>query len=152
MREFMNKNTLPGLELPNFNISEFERGDNLTKDAMRESLRKCCKEHGFFSISGHGVLDKIKEDAIGVTRKFFKLPLECRKKYFRKYKFLNTQRGYNEREFYEANPFLDGSPTDINETYLIGRSLTPQQKQNMTEEGKIMLKIYGHLNCQKCKK
>jgi isopenicillin N synthase-like dioxygenase len=132
----MNTNTLPILNLLNFNIAEFEKGSNITKDRIKEELKKCCKEHGFFTISGHGVSDKVKEDAINVTRKFFKLPQELKIKYCKKYEFLNQQRGYQEKEFSKVNPLLDSAPTDINEIYVIGSTLSPQQKDNMTEDEK----------------
>jgi len=54
--------------------SEFEQGDEVIRDRIGRALRKCCKEHGFFAISVHGVSNRIKEDAVDITRKFLNFP------------------------------------------------------------------------------
>lgn len=140
----MNKNVLPVLELVNFNISEFEQGDKLTKDTMKEDLRKCCEEHGFFAISGHMIQELIIKKALDVSKEFFSLPLNEKKRYSSMDSDGLMQRGYQERQFELTSGFAEEyAIPDLNEVFMIGKDIAYSDACKIAKlEGTVLEKIY----------
>ena len=130
----MNNQELSILSVPDFSISEFEQGDSSTKNLMKKALRECCKEHGFFTVSDHGISKSLIQNTLQVTRKFFSLPIEI-KRLCVSDNILESQmkeRGYVEKEFNYNNPISKDAPLDLNEGFLVGRNLTQEQIDNLS--------------------
>lgn len=47
---------------------------SLEKPGAAEAIGKACRDHGFFYIAGHGVPEKLQNDLVRVSHKFFSLP------------------------------------------------------------------------------
>lgn len=126
---------LPVLQLPNFDIDEFEQASSQERARVLDKLRECCHEHGFFTISGHGVSKSLMQDALNMTRKFFSQPIEMKRACTQSSvpKFQMKERGYTEREFYSNNPILDDAPLDLNEGFIVSRNLTREQVDHLND-------------------
>ncbi|XP_073361273.1 homoarginine-6-hydroxylase 2-ODD-233 isoform X10 [Aegilops tauschii subsp. strangulata] len=54
-------------------------GDGDLLDVVRE-LDRACKDAGFFYVKGHGIAEPLMAEVRDVTRSFFQLPLEEKRK------------------------------------------------------------------------
>jgi isopenicillin N synthase-like dioxygenase len=119
----MDKSTPPVLELSNFSLIKFERGDELVKEEIKENLKKCCEEHGFFTISDYGIRELLIKEALGISKDFFDLPLQQKKQCFKINSF-GIDRGYQERQFEVMSGFAESAIPDANELFMLGKDLS----------------------------
>ena len=125
--------TINSISLPTFDISEFEEGNKYIRNSIRDSLSQCLQDHGFFSLSGHGIPDSLLSEVLLCTRRFFALPIELKKLYScpaSSAEMNMAERGYAEREFYGKNPVED-SPLDLNEGFIVGKDITLSQARQL---------------------
>ncbi|MDR3375344.1 MAG: 2-oxoglutarate and iron-dependent oxygenase domain-containing protein [Ancalomicrobiaceae bacterium] len=66
--------------LPIVDLSRAQSADAATRAAFFGDLRKTLHDHGFFYLTGHGVDQKLVENVLATSKRFFKLPLEERLK------------------------------------------------------------------------
>ena len=121
-------NTNQTLRLKTFNLKQFETNADYKNTAIHD-LKKCCREHGFFGLSGHGVPKDLIAEAIAVSKEFFALPKAVKLKTIQNKTPLFTmqQRGYLEKEFIGSNPRVPDAPPDIGEIFTLGKDLNQSQ-------------------------
>jgi isopenicillin N synthase-like dioxygenase len=66
-REF--QSAIPLLDLEHFDVGSTER------ERFLGDLRHAAREVGFFYVTGHGIASKLLSDVLGMTRRFFALPI-----------------------------------------------------------------------------
>jgi len=118
---------------------------------MREGLRRCCEEHGFFAISGHGLQELVIKKALDVSKEFFNLPLDEKKCYFKMDSDHGMHRGYEERQFELSSGFVESALPDANEVFMIGKDIAYSDACEIAKlEGACLEKIYMENVWPKC--
>ncbi len=91
--------------------------------AFADALGKGFREFGFVGIAQHGLSDTVVEEAYRVSRAFFALPADTKKKYFLEGK--GGARGYTP---FKTEQAVGAKLPDLKEFYHIGRDLPPGHK------------------------
>ncbi|MDA9204826.1 isopenicillin N synthase family oxygenase [Gammaproteobacteria bacterium] len=74
--------------IPELSFEAIEQGDSISISILKAAL----EEHGFFSITNHGVSEELLTKCYSLAKDFFNLPRDVKDKYHEK--FLKGARGY----------------------------------------------------------
>jgi len=74
--------------IPELSFEAIEKGDSISISILKAAL----EEHGFFSITNHGVSEELLTKCYSLAKDFFNLPRDVKDKYHEK--FLKGARGY----------------------------------------------------------
>jgi isopenicillin N synthase-like dioxygenase len=115
------------LSVPIIDIAPFRQGDAAARQAVAAAVDRACRDIGFLVISGHGVNPDLIERTRTVSRAFFDLPLEEKRRVARPAPHIT--RGYigmdEESLARSRDPTAHGS--DLNESLMIGPVDAPPQ-------------------------
>jgi isopenicillin N synthase-like dioxygenase len=111
---------MPLLNVPVIDIAPFRNGDAAARAAVAQAVDQACRDIGFLVISGHGVDAGLIERTRSVSRAFFDLPLDEKRRVARPAPHIT--RGYialdEESLARSRDPSAYGS--DLNESLMIG--------------------------------
>jgi isopenicillin N synthase-like dioxygenase len=111
---------MPLLNVPVIDIAPFRNGDAGARAAVAQAVDQACRDIGFLVISGHGVDAGLIERTRSVSRAFFDLPLDEKRRVARPAPHIT--RGYialdEESLARSRDPSAYGS--DLNESLMIG--------------------------------
>jgi isopenicillin N synthase-like dioxygenase len=111
---------MPLLNVPVIDIAPFRHGDAAARAAVAQAVDQACRDIGFLVISGHGVDAGLIERTRSVSRAFFDLPLDEKRRVARPAPHIT--RGYialdEESLARSRDPSAYGS--DLNESLMIG--------------------------------
>lgn len=114
-------------ELPRIDLTSATPGSEAERRAAFE-IDRACKQVGFFTLSGHGIAPSVFEDAYGLSRAFFRLPLEAKNQCRLKSGFTMAADDYTPYGYsgmLEENAFAymgrKGLPSDYVEKFSVGR-------------------------------
>lgn len=137
--------TLPTVDLSRFHGSPDERA------AFVADLREILHDHGFFYLTGHGVVQTLIDDVVATAKRFFALPLEEKLKiemvhsrHFRGYNRAGQERTRGEQDWREQLDInTEGTAVEIGpDTSPWKRLLGPNQWPEALPELKPLLLSY----------
>ena len=108
------------LSVPVIDMAPFRIGGSVEKRAVAASVDRACRDIGFLIIEGHGVSPTLIARTRDVSRAFFDLPIDKKRKYGRP--ATDVLRGYiglNEESLARSRDRYAGS-SDLNESFMIG--------------------------------
>jgi isopenicillin N synthase-like dioxygenase len=113
------------LSVPEIDIAPFRTGGLTEKKAVAEQVDRACRDIGFLIIKGHGVPQPLIRKMREVSRVFFDLPIEEKKRFARP--ATDVLRGYigiNQESLARSRDrYAEGA--DVNESFMIGPVDTP---------------------------
>lgn len=115
----------PTAASPVIDISRFAMGIAADRQSIAHSVEAACRSHGFLTIAGHGISPELIDRMERISRAFFDLPVEIKKRY--KNPDPKIYRGYFGLEAFGAAYSRDdrAAPPDYSERFLIGRAVDP---------------------------
>lgn len=108
----MTEQTIPVVNLQDY----FEGGER--REALTRTLGNAFREFGFAAIEGHGIDQRVFDDAYAAFRAFFALPEETKKRY--ENLKMSRQRGYTSFGVEKAK---DSTIPDLKEFFHVGRKV-----------------------------
>jgi isopenicillin N synthase-like dioxygenase len=113
------------LSVPVIDITPFRTGGFTEKNAVAEQVDRACRDIGFLIIKGHGVPQSLISKMRDVSREFFDLPIEEKRRYARP--AMDVLRGYIgvNQESLARSRDRNAEETDLNESFMIGPVDTP---------------------------
>jgi isopenicillin N synthase-like dioxygenase len=108
------------LSVPVIDIAPFRTGGPAEKMAVADLVDRACRDIGFLIIEGHGVPRPLMAKMREVSRAFFDLPIDEKKKLARP--AVDVLRGYigvNEESLARSRDRYAGS-SDLNESFMVG--------------------------------
>jgi isopenicillin N synthase-like dioxygenase len=114
------------LSVPVIDIAPFRTGGLTEKKAVAEQVDRACRDIGFLIIQGHGVPPSLITNMRNVSREFFNLPIEEKKRFARP--AMDVLRGYIgiNQESLARSRDRNAEGTDLNESFMIGPVDTPR--------------------------
>jgi isopenicillin N synthase-like dioxygenase len=105
--------------IPVIDIGPFRAGSEADKAAVASAVADACKRIGFFRIANHGIPEEVLARAFAVSRDFFDLPLEEKRRYLPVGEV--APRGYAAMETKGLAATLGAQePKDLREQFMIG--------------------------------
>jgi isopenicillin N synthase-like dioxygenase len=105
--------------IPVIDIGPFRGGSETSKAAIAMQVADACENIGFFCITNHGIPDEAFLDAFAVSRAFFDLPLDEKRRYTPVGEV--APRGYAAMETKGLAATLDAMvPKDLREQFMLG--------------------------------
>ena len=108
------------LNVPVIDIAPFRNGGTVAKMEVATKVGRACREIGFLIIDGHGVPMDLIARTKAVSRDFFDLPLDEKRRFARP--AVDVLRGYiglNEKSLARSRDRYANS-SDLNESFMIG--------------------------------
>ncbi|MBV8650512.1 MAG: isopenicillin N synthase family oxygenase [Alphaproteobacteria bacterium] len=105
--------------IPVIDIGPFRHGGEAGKAAVAQAVAEACEQVGFFCITNHGIPGEDFVNAFRVSREFFDLPLEEKRRYTPVGEV--APRGYAAMETKGLAATLDAAvPKDLREQFMLG--------------------------------
>ncbi|MEC9328517.1 MAG: 2-oxoglutarate and iron-dependent oxygenase domain-containing protein [Pseudomonadota bacterium] len=106
-------------EIPVIDLSGFFSGDAASKQQTADRIRQICEVTGFLIVSGHGIPQRVFDDAFRLSRRFFGLQQSKKDQWHPK--GAARQRGYHALATRGLAYTLDQqAPPDLRETLFLG--------------------------------
>ena len=105
--------------IPAIDIGPFLRGTPEDRARVVREIGAACEKLGFLLISGHGLPQRLFDEALTVSREFFDLPDEEKRRYLAS--TAQAPRGYMPSESKSlAATYGENTPPDLRELFMIG--------------------------------
>ncbi len=122
---------IPVLDLAEFENAAPERQTHIGRE-LDEALKRVC----FLTVVGHGVSQKLIDDAYRYALEFFRLPAEEKLKASKTDK-VGTSRGYVPRNFEQMSKL-----PDIKESFAMGRLTPPGSSVSAAHRGRYVQNVW----------
>jgi isopenicillin N synthase-like dioxygenase len=106
---------MPTSRVPELSLKSFTDGDTPAREAFTAALMAGLRHYGFIILKDHGIKPHVLHDAYAVSREFFSLTDEEKRRYVRG---VDGQRGYTP---FGREHAKDASVADLKEFWHIGR-------------------------------
>jgi isopenicillin N synthase-like dioxygenase len=103
-------------QIPVIDFAPFLAGSEQGRAAVAAAIREAAETIGFFYLAGHGIEQRLIDQAFDAGRRFFELPLEAKKAVA-----IREQRGY--QAFKDV--VREGYRPNLNESFFMGLDLQP---------------------------
>ncbi|MFN9162392.1 MAG: isopenicillin N synthase family dioxygenase [Alphaproteobacteria bacterium] len=108
---------MPASRVPELSLKSFTDGDASTRAEFTDALMAGLRHYGFIILKDHGIHPTVLHDAYAVSKAFFDLSVEEKRRYIRG---VDGQRGYTPLGREHAK---DASVADLKEFWHIGREV-----------------------------